>query len=253
MVPVTRKSLDAARCSEKNAEERKNKTNKQANKENKILTMSTCCAQMSLLLWKRRLMAARSWRTTLVEMLIPLLFLFAFNAPGLSKTKTGKPIPHVDTPTESTALGMMSAVFEEPVFPPFGPYSSTYVPSQWNNQTETPSLLYCPNTSSHVHRVMKEVTTNVLSNSVHPIPLFGFFNEQDMVEYYESHPMTAWAGIAFHEAGAADAADAAWSYSIRINGSYAPSTTLNVQRQRRDIWVEHQLTTGSSITRLVFS
>ena len=88
---------------------------------------------------------------------------------------------------------------------------------------------------------MQTIATNVLSNNINPIPLHGFKSEKDMVDYYESHPMTIWAGICFHQIGTSDDAYAnnvnnvnnKWEYSIRINGSYVPSTNTKLQTMEK--------------------
>ena len=182
-------------------------------------------------MWKRRLMSLRSWRTTLIELLIPLLFLVAFNAPGLSKPPPTLSPSSASLANQTTALGMMSSFIGAPVFPSIGPYSATYIPSNWDNRT-TPGFMYYPNTSQRVERIMKTMTTNILSNALHSIPLYGFAAEEDMVRHYEAHPMTIWAGISFYDDGVPKVSHDGkeqWKYSVRINGSYVPSTNLAQQ------------------------
>ena len=182
-------------------------------------------------------MAKRSWQTTVMEMLIPLLFLFAFNAPGLSNPKPIVPPLAVQQPNGSTALGLMSTVLESPVFPNTGPFSAQYIPSNWSSaQGSAPGLMYYPNTSTQVQSIMNTIKTNILSNAVAPVPLYGFATEKDMVQYYEAHPMTVWAGISFYKDGTnpnsrtTTTTTGDFSYAIRINGSYVPSTDANQQQ-----------------------
>ena len=129
---------------------------------------STCTHQISLLMWKRRLIATRSWRTTLIEMFIPLLFLLVFNVPGLSKSKpkTHASIPSV--PNTTTPLGMMSSILEAPVYPSIGPFSDTYIPSKWDNST-TPGLMvgliYSWTTTQLLLKLKHELTFHSLVQS----------------------------------------------------------------------------------------
>ncbi len=209
---------------------------------------SSCCTQIRLLLWKKRVMAVRSWRATLVELIIPLLFLIAFNAPGLSKAPNKVPAAdNVTVPNASTALGLISSLVSSPVFPPVGPYDATYVPSAW--AAGVPALAYAPNSSARAARVMSMVKTHILSDRFSPVPLLGFADEAALVRHYEAHPMTVWAGVVFSEGADTSAytdadadADAGtdtdalanaeavnWRYSIRINGSFAAPTDPDAQ------------------------
>ena len=203
---------------------------------------SSWCAQVLLLLAKRRLLAWRTLRATAVEILIPILFLLAFNAPDISMIADNNTAAEVVVPQASTALGLISTFVSSPVFPPLGPFDATYVPAAW---AESPALAFAPNSSARARRVMETVKNNILSNSMTPVPLLGFPTEKALVQHYEENPMTMWAGVVFKKPEHQDNATAAagrssdespypdWRYAIRINGSFAPTTDAEQQFAHR--------------------
>ena len=206
-----------------------------------IETSSTWRTQIFLLMRKRWLMAWRTKKATLSEIFIPVIFLLIFNAPdisilpstsSISTSSTSAESPQIFSPNASTALGLMSTFVSSPVFPPLGPFDATYIPATWS---EPPGLAFAPNSSARARRVMNVVKSNIFSNSISPVPLLGFENEDMLVRYYEANPMTIWAGIVFNEttSQAGDTLTQDWHYSIRINGSFAPNTQPESQFARR--------------------
>eukprot|EP00947_MAST-08B_sp_MAST-8B-sp1_P001293 g1293.t1 len=202
----------------------------------------SCCAQLSLLLRKVWRVKLRSWKTTLGEYIVPLLFFVAFNSPGLSTAPRLVPEgPPFVKSYNITALGMIDAILAAPMFPSEGPYSSLYVPAAWATPADgsPPAVLYAPNGSAAVEAVMKTIQDSSYTPS---FPMQGFATEADLEAAYEAAPMATWAGVVFtaygstgqhRQDGGGGAAAAAghnqWDYKIRINGTWAPPTALDRQ------------------------
>lgn len=209
--------------------------------------------QLQLLLANIVLIKLRSWRTTLSELLLPLVFFVAFNSPGLGQQPrqigSGSVIEF-----NSSALGPPDLFQASPLFPPQGPFSSLYVPQEWApgvSRTKGgpgPALIFAPNTSASVNQVMQVLAASAPAlPHLMPLHLIGLKDEEEVIRRYDDQPMSVWAAIVFKEDGEASRN---WRYSLRLNGTWAPSSKPEDQLVKLgglsggspDGWVRYQQT-----------
>jgi hypothetical protein len=106
--------------------------------------------QTLILTQKNLLVKARSWKTSLSELLFPVLLLLMFNAPNIFVDRPSAaptevvhygPIPAVlanTTTALEAAIGEVVSVLAPPLFPPTPPYDALRPPLFWDKSSSGP-------------------------------------------------------------------------------------------------------------------
>lgn len=190
--------------------------------------MVRAASQLRLLLWKNYLVKRRAASVTLSEVAASCAFFIVFQvariispehrAPATSKTFSEAALPGVDV------------FFTSDIFPPFPPFGYGSEPLVWSRArveeweghpvgARAPCLLFAPAANPNVSAIVQRVQFMVPPTAC----VIRAPDDASATSFYASHPSTVWAVVSF-SAPRADGADAAWRYSIRINGSYMPPT-----------------------------
>ena len=177
------------------------------------------------MMWKTKLVKARSWRTSIVEVFYSNPFLDDVQL-ARSYSDPQRIAQHCGARYGGTAGWGPQQISSSPVFPSVGPFSPSYIPASWDGSSV--QLLFAPNNTARIQRVMKTVADSVGVASSNGggggsnpryIQVVGFKSAAQLVDYYMENGMRTWAGIVFHQPNSSS-----WNYSIRINGTWsAPS------------------------------
>ncbi len=113
------------------------------------------------------------------------------------------------------------------------------------NWTGPPLLLWAPTSDAGAAAVVSNLTSAASTNLflpnllISPAHVVGFEDEASLEEWYLANPARVWAAVVFNStpsspllsssSSSASSSSSFWQYSLRINGSYAPTTDPSLQ------------------------
>ncbi|CEO96993.1 hypothetical protein PBRA_005597 [Plasmodiophora brassicae] len=174
--------------------------------------------QVRLLVGKQRQLFWLAGRRGVMELVFPCLLVFLFNTPNLGNTITPRADPNAAPTVFNVSTLPPYQAFLGNVYPPpiSMQYSADWQPFYWSTNPG-PRLWWAPAPS--------QALTAFLNGSGFPTSeVRAFASENDMMDAYSNAvPGTFWAGVVIHNTGPN------WHYSIRLNGTYAPDTSSDLQ------------------------
>ena len=206
--------------------------------------------QTLILTQKNLLVKARSWKTSLSELLFPVLLLLMFNAPNIFVDRPSAaptevvhygPIPAVlanTTTALEAAIGEVVSVLAPPLFPPTPPYDALRPPLFWDKSSSgphdgVPILGIAPTSSASASLLY--ATLRLVFNATGFRPNVQLFATEAALEAaYLSRRSTLWAGVIVHDV---PLSASGYSYTLRLNGTYVPSSVAGALQMVQPIGV----------------
>ena len=202
--------------------------------------------QLGILTAKQVRVKLRSWKTSLAELMFPVLLLLMFNAPNIFTDRPTAPATAVvnwpQVPRVLSNASFAQAVVTDvvgflapPLFPPTPPYDAVRPPLFWEGG-EPPILAIAPRSSPRASLLYAMLHSGFLNESGFAASVQLFDSDAAFEAAYVAHPNRVWAGIVVNDdddgTGSAD-----FSYTLRLNGTYAPSSASGATQMVQPIGV----------------
>ena len=202
--------------------------------------------QLRILSEKQARVKLRLWKTSLSELLFPVMLLLMFNAPNIFTDRPTAPatavINWLPVPPElSNNASFAQAVVTDvvgflapPLFPPTPPYDAVRPPLFWAGGAP-PILAIAPRSSTRASLLYSMLHGGFLKEAGFAASVQLFDSDAAIEAAYADHPNTMWAGIVVNDDDGSGSDD--FSYTLRLNGTYAPSSASGAAQMVQPIGV----------------